>query len=274
MAKNPWFPMYPGDYLADTQSLSTRQHGAYCLLMFTYYIVEEPLPDDDTEMARITRLGLRTWVQERPRLERFFTIRDGFWIHKRIDKELLRRSDLSTAARKKAELRWKRAVISEGLSKVIPDAAASLQHMPVACHSQPQSQPQPQSEAHASDLRAGKRLHGIPGSVEEVIEFGKGCMPRPVPEDRCRAFWAHYEGQARTTPNGDVFWITSNPSGEIVVTNWKVKLPQFGLKDHENNRTSHKPNPRNAGAYGEPSEQGKRIADTIARKAKERAGSA
>lgn len=98
----------------------------------------------------------------------------------------------------------------------------------------------------------GIRLHGIPASVDDVIEFGKTCMPKPVSEDRCRAFWAHYEGQARTNQNGDTFWITSNPSGEIVVTNWKVKLPQFGLKDHETNRRPDKQRPdRNAGTANE-----------------------
>lgn len=75
-----------------------------------------------------------------------------------------------------------------------------------------------------------KRLHGIPSTVEEVIDHGNGVAPPlgPVSEERCRAFWAHYEGQARTGPNGDLFWVTSGANGGTVVTNWKVKLPMFG----------------------------------------------
>jgi hypothetical protein len=68
-----------------------------------------------------------------------------------------------------------------------------------------------------------KRLHGIPHSVEDVIAYGRQCNPI-VPEQTCRKFWSHYEGQARTNPNGDVFWITSS---DAVVTNWKAKLPSF-----------------------------------------------
>jgi hypothetical protein len=71
---------------------------------------------------------------------------------------------------------------------------------------------------------AGKRLHGIPGTVEEVIAVGATLHP-PKDESTCRAFWAHYEGQARTNENGEIFWVTS---GDAVVTNWKVKLSAFG----------------------------------------------
>jgi uncharacterized phage protein (TIGR02220 family) len=42
--------------------------------------------------------------------------------------------------------------------------------------------------------------------------------------------------------------------------------------DHENNRKHDKANPRNADTYGDTADQGKRIADKLARQAKERAG--
>ena len=79
-----------------------------------------------------------------------------------------------------------------------------------------------------------KRLHGIPASVEEVIAHGQLLNPK-VPEAQCRAFWAHYEGQARANENGDIFWVTS---GDAVVTNWKVKLPQFRTL-HEAHGATH-----------------------------------
>lgn len=86
-----------------------------------------------------------------------------------------------------------------------------------------------------------KRLHGIPSSVDEVIAYGRTTNP-PVGEQACRAFWSHYEGQARTNQNGDVFWITS---GEAVVTNWKAKLPGFksptSLPVNGHNGTARKP---------------------------------
>lgn len=78
-----------------------------------------------------------------------------------------------------------------------------------------------------------KRMHGIPNTVDEVIAYGRTCQPSPVNEERCRAFWAHYEGQARTSPNGELFWITS---GEVVVTNWKAKLVSFRGSNYANHQ--------------------------------------
>lgn len=83
-----------------------------------------------------------------------------------------------------------------------------------------------------------KRRNGIPSSEAEVIEFGATLNP-PVSKENCQRFWSHYEGQARTNANGEVFWVTS---GNAVVTNWKAKLPSFGEPKHAGNSSS-KPNP-------------------------------
>ena len=77
-------PLYVGDYLGDTGHLTTTQHGAYLLLMMHYWRKGE-LPDDDPQLAKITKLPLKTWRDCRPVLQAFF--RDG-WKHKRIDGEL------------------------------------------------------------------------------------------------------------------------------------------------------------------------------------------
>jgi hypothetical protein len=68
---------------------------------------------------------------------------------------------------------------------------------------------------------------GAPGSVDEVIAYGRLCNP-VVPEDRCRDFWAHYESQATTGPNGERVWRTSGVNGGAIITNWRLKLPKFG----------------------------------------------
>jgi uncharacterized protein YdaU (DUF1376 family) len=82
--QRPWIPFYPADYLADTQHLETAQHGAYLLLILHYW-THEGLPDDDRELARITKLPIHAWRQMRPKIEQFFN--DG-WRHKRIDDDL------------------------------------------------------------------------------------------------------------------------------------------------------------------------------------------
>lgn len=81
-----WMPFYVGDYLGDTQHLSTIQHGAYILLILHYWSAGS-LPDDDHQLAKIARLRIEDWRRHRAVLSAFF--HDG-WHHKRIDAELLR----------------------------------------------------------------------------------------------------------------------------------------------------------------------------------------
>ena len=82
--KRPWFPFWPRDYLADTQHLSTAEHGAYCLLILHYW-QQGGLPDVDAELAKITRLPVVAWRRMRPTIQAFF--HDG-WQHKRIDQDI------------------------------------------------------------------------------------------------------------------------------------------------------------------------------------------
>ena len=83
-----WMPFYWGDYLAETAHLSTEEHGAYMLLIGAYWQAGGPLADDDTRLARITRLSLRRWKVVRKTLVEFFTVADQKWHLRRIDDEL------------------------------------------------------------------------------------------------------------------------------------------------------------------------------------------
>ena len=82
--KRPWMPFWPRDYLDDTMHLSAIEHAAYLLLIFQYWIAGG-LPDDDRELARITKLPLASWRRIRPTIEAFF---QPGWHHKRIDQEI------------------------------------------------------------------------------------------------------------------------------------------------------------------------------------------
>jgi len=84
--KRPWMPLYVGDYLGDTGHLTTAQHGAYLLLMMHYWRKGE-LPDDDRQLAKITKLSAKSWRAFRPVMQQFF---HSGWKHKRIDTELMR----------------------------------------------------------------------------------------------------------------------------------------------------------------------------------------
>ncbi len=104
-----WMPLYVGDYLGDTQRLTTEQHGAYLLLILDYWR-NGPAPDDDAVLQQITKLDARAWKKHRPAMQRLFQVTGGEWRHKRIDAELAqaeanaeRRSSKAKAA---AEARW------------------------------------------------------------------------------------------------------------------------------------------------------------------------
>ena len=88
MAAIPFMPLYVADYLADAAHLSTLEHGAYLLLIMTYWQRGEALPDDDKKLARITRLEPRTWAKIKPSICDFFEVSDGKYVHSRVEREL------------------------------------------------------------------------------------------------------------------------------------------------------------------------------------------
>jgi uncharacterized protein YdaU (DUF1376 family) len=115
--KRAWMPLYVGDYLGDTGHLSTTQHGAYLLLMMHYWRKGE-LPDDDKQLAAITKLPLRVWQDSRETLQAFFY--EG-WKHKRIDTELARMEKVSA---RRSEAGFKGGIRSAMSRMKLEDAAS------------------------------------------------------------------------------------------------------------------------------------------------------
>lgn len=88
MAAIPYMPLYVADYLSDAAHLSTLEHGAYLLLIMTYWQRGEALPADDKKLARICRVGPREWARIKPAISEFFQVDCSTWSHKRIESEL------------------------------------------------------------------------------------------------------------------------------------------------------------------------------------------
>jgi uncharacterized protein YdaU (DUF1376 family) len=97
----PWMPLYIADYLRDTTHLRGLESGAYLHLIMAYWVGGK-LPDNDRQLATITKLTLPEWRRVRPVVEQFF--HDG-WKHKRVDAELARAADISSKRRASAEQR-------------------------------------------------------------------------------------------------------------------------------------------------------------------------
>ena len=110
MAALPYMPLFVADYLADTAHLTTREHGAYLLLIMTYWQRGKSLPADPVKLARITRLNKREFDQVWQSLQAFFLIDGAELIHGRVEHELQRVRDKSLksqeAGRASAERRF------------------------------------------------------------------------------------------------------------------------------------------------------------------------
>lgn len=106
--KRPWMPFYPADYLADTSHLTTQQHGAYVLLLLRYWVAGG-IPQDDEQLAQITRLPLDVWLIEKPTILAFFA---SDLTHKRVEIELKKSRAISRVRRASAKQRHVKAAKS------------------------------------------------------------------------------------------------------------------------------------------------------------------
>lgn len=98
MAALPYMQLYVADYLADTAHLNAEEHGAYLLLLMNYWQRGKPLVDDNERLAIVARTLNERWTTVRKALEEFFDIRDGFWFHNRMERDLEKVNSQTSAA--------------------------------------------------------------------------------------------------------------------------------------------------------------------------------
>jgi uncharacterized protein YdaU (DUF1376 family) len=113
-----WMPLYVADYLADTTSLSTAEHGAYMLLIMHYW-QHGGLPGASQKMARICRMTQEEWLEIRDDIAALF---GPDWTHKRIDEELRKADELtskrSAAGKAAADARYSKRIADEPANAV------------------------------------------------------------------------------------------------------------------------------------------------------------
>lgn len=86
MAALPYMQLYVADYLADTGHLTTEEHGAYLLLLFSYWQTGKPLRAN--RLASVARMQPERWKEIEPTIREFFHVAQGEWVHFRVEADL------------------------------------------------------------------------------------------------------------------------------------------------------------------------------------------
>lgn len=96
MAALPYMQLYVADYLADTTHLTAEEHGAYMLLLFSYWQTGKPLRID--RLATVARIPNERWNSVADTLGEFFHVTPTHWIHFRVEADLEGVNSKSVAA--------------------------------------------------------------------------------------------------------------------------------------------------------------------------------
>lgn len=85
MAEFPALPLWTDAYLGDTTHLTTIEHGAYLLLLFTAWRTPTyDLPNDDRLLARFCRLTDGQWQRIKPTVMAYWRLKNGRWSNGRL----------------------------------------------------------------------------------------------------------------------------------------------------------------------------------------------
>lgn len=116
-----YFNLYPGDYMRDTADLSLTEHGAFLVLLLTYYSTEQPVP---TEMANLNRICRAVTPDEQSAVayiaDRFFPVTRGERRNGRADREIAKAKPRIAAARSNGR---KPKVKASGIASGLPNGS-------------------------------------------------------------------------------------------------------------------------------------------------------
>lgn len=207
-----WMPLYVADYVADTPYLTTEQHGAYLLLLMAYWR-NGPPPDNDAILSSLVKMTPDAWSIARAVLVQFFDVSEGFWMHKRVEKEIHKaqknRSTAHDKAAKAAVARWEK----ERARKMLE---ALPEHMPEQCPSPSPSpsslQTKPDKEQKQPRSPTGSRLPTdwtLPDDWYSVaVELGIPSGAVSVEADKFRDHWIAKSGKDGRKSNWLATWRT------------------------------------------------------------------
>ena len=194
-----WMPLYIGDYLADTTRLTTEQHGAYLLLIMDYWR-NGPPPDDDSILENITKMKAKEWKKTKQFVMNFFALKDGVWLHTRIERELsdaaAGKAKAEEKAKKAAEARWGKHGSDDASSNATSNAPSIGQALHEECPLQSQS-PLPTKTKSKAESALATRLPANWNPSLPDIAFCTTERPELRPDDvgdRFKDYWLAQPG--------------------------------------------------------------------------------
>lgn len=128
MAALPYMQLYVADYLADTAHLTTEEHGAYLLLLFSYWQTGKPLRAD--RLASVSRMSNERWISVEDTLKDFFHVDGNTWVHFRVEADLESVNSKSKSASEagKASARARAAAKEASRSQSGNDRSTDVEH--------------------------------------------------------------------------------------------------------------------------------------------------
>lgn len=189
----PWFAFDVAGYIKDTLRLTTESHGAYLLLMLDYYATTEPCPDDDDILAAVAKLPVEVWREKhRKVILPFFKVRDGKWVHDRIEREMqeamLKHSSTIARATAGGHARWAKEGKKEAAAAAKPPSRRTSTPKPASSSApaQPQAEPAalPEQSLEGAHLHLHKEesLSVLDVTVEKENSGDNSPAPSPEPE--------------------------------------------------------------------------------------------
>ena len=108
-----WMPLWIADMRRETNSQPLEFHAMYLNLLMAAWENNGQLPDNEEELARISRADGKQWLKHRQSLANLFVPGEGMWTHNLIRTELDKAHQISqlrrAASKKGHEVRWTRA---------------------------------------------------------------------------------------------------------------------------------------------------------------------
>ena len=103
-----FYKRFIGDYQRDTGHLSMTEHGAYTLLLDTYYATGKPLPSDQVQIHRIIRaVSDDEKMAVSSILQQFWTETRHGWTNNRASIEIKKSKDFSEMQSKRVKGRYR-----------------------------------------------------------------------------------------------------------------------------------------------------------------------